>query len=405
MTRNVILLTLDTLRKDVVGCLGAEPTWTPFIDSLHEKCITFTKTQAIGPYTHASFPGILTSSYSLDYGDHGRADKLSPKRTLISETLKRAGIVTAAFHSNASMCAFFGWNRGWDVFYDSMEAQVTDEMPYIGGDRINSKVDGWLSTHVKSEDYRPFFLWTHYMDIHEPYIPEQRYLDTVDPSIRLGTAQMFKLFTDVLLKRDVSDAETVALLRKLYLAHVRQVDDYVREYFGILEKHGVLKDSVVIVTSDHGDEFNEHGGLSHDGKMYSELIDVPLFVYDGAGADPVRCDTLVSNIDIPPTVLHLFGLDPCDAFQGRSLLPIDAYPSQGCFGEAIAKRGKQLPDDRPTYYYREGDRKIIYSARDDRWEMYDLAADGVERVNIVDTAPDAAEFKSRLQPRIDRNTA
>jgi len=403
MPENVILLTLDTLRKDHVGSCGGREGLTPFIDSLQDRCITFTNVQAVGPYTHASFPGILTSSYSLDYPDHGRTDKLSPQRTLISQVLKKAGLTTAAFHSNAPMCSFFGWNRGWDVFYDSMEAKVTPETPYVRGDSINSKVNGWLGTHVKSKDYRPFFLWTHYMDIHEPYVPEQRTVDRVDPSIKLGKPEMFRLFTDVLAKRDVSDADTVELLRKLYCAQVRETDDHVRAYFDILDSHGVLADSVVIITSDHGDEFNEHGGLSHDGKMYAELIDIPLLIYDDARKEPASCDRLVSNLDISPTILHLFGLAPFEGFQGRSLLPTDDYPVKGCFGEAIAKRGKQQPTDKPVYYYREGSVKIIYDATDDSWQMYDLADDPAERRNIVDISPHAEDMKGKLRPRIDRN--
>jgi len=403
MPRNVILLTLDTLRRDAVGCFGGGAGLTPFIDSLRDRSVLFAAAQSIGPYTHAAFPGILTSSYCLDFPDHGRTDKLSAQRTLVSEVLKKAGVFTAAFHSNPGMCDFFGWNRGWDVFYDSMDEQVTPQMPYMKGDRINRKVDGWLATHAAGGEYRPFFLWTHYMDIHEPYIPPRRYVDMVAPEIALGEAEMFDLFQDVLLRRDVSDPETVETFRKLYSAHVREVDDYVRQFFAILETRGVLGDSAVIVTSDHGDEFGEHGGLSHDGKMYAELIDVPLMIYDQSLGRPVVCDKLVSNLDIPPTILHLLGVEPCEAFQGRSLLPAADYPEKGCFGEAVAKRGRQEPTDRPAYYYRQGDLKIIYDGTDESWRLYDLAADPKELGNVVETHPDAERMRSKLQPRIDRN--
>ena len=111
--KNVILFTMDTLRTDVLGCYGSKNKLTPFIDSLQDRCIRFTNMQAIGPYTQASFPGILTSSYYLEYG---KRKKLSPKRTLISEVLKKSGITTAGFHSNPYVSDYFGWNRGWDVF-------------------------------------------------------------------------------------------------------------------------------------------------------------------------------------------------------------------------------------------------------------------------------------------------
>ena len=140
--KNVILFTIDTLRKDVLGCYGSKNKLTPFIDSLQERCIKFTNMQATGPYTQASFPGILASSYYLEYG---REKKLSPKKTLVSEVLKKSGITTAGFHSNPYVSDYFGWNRGWDVFYDSMEAEVSQEVPYIKGDEINKKVREWLS--------------------------------------------------------------------------------------------------------------------------------------------------------------------------------------------------------------------------------------------------------------------
>jgi arylsulfatase A-like enzyme len=126
--KNVILITIDTLRRDVFGCYGNGASLTPFMDSLQDKCLRFDRAYATGPYTQASFPGILTSSYYLEYG---KQKNLPTEKTLISEVVKREGIVTAAFHSNPFLSGFFGWNRGWDTFYDSMEDDVTDLYPFI----------------------------------------------------------------------------------------------------------------------------------------------------------------------------------------------------------------------------------------------------------------------------------
>jgi len=396
--KNVILLTIDALRKDALGCYGNKDGLTPFIDSLQSEYIRFTRGQATGPYTQASFPGILTSSYYLEYG---KPKGLSPHRTLISEPLKRAGIVTAAFHSNPYLCDFLGWNRGWDFFYDSMEEDVSPRMPYIKGNVINAKVTEWLSSYSAAGDSKPFFLWLHYMDIHEPYAPEKKYVDMVDPSITISQDEMYSMFQNTLLKRDVSNPEKVTLLKKLYDIHVREVDTYVQNFFNTLEKLGILKNSVVIITNDHGDEFNEHGGLSHDDKMYSELIDMPLIIY---GRDKNgTCDTLVSNIDIAPTIVYLFDLDPVEKFEGLSLFPLDAYPEKGCFGEAIdqkAQRGGDIEKD--SYFYREKDLKIICHASVDRWELYDLKQDPNEVNNIIDTSPDTEKLRSKLKPRMRR---
>jgi len=396
----VILLTIDTLRKDVLGCYGGKG-FTPFIDSVQDKCIRFTKAHSPGPYTQAAFPGILTSSYYLEYG---RGKMLSEKRVLISESLKRAGVTTAGFHSNPYLSAYFAWNRGWDVFYDSMEDEVDDKVPYIKAGEINNKVSAWLSSHIGGiAGYNPFFLWVHYMDVHEPYVPERNYMDMVDPSIKLNEGEMFGLFKDVLLKRDVSDRRIVEILKKLYCAHIREIDDGVKEFFGILERYDLLKDSLIIITSDHGDEFGEHGGLSHDGKMYSELVNVPLIIYEPSREKGEARDTLMSLLDIPPTILYLFGLNQVDVFEGHPLLPLDDYPARGVFGEAVDKHGStEKGEEKEVHYYCEGDLKIIYRERDDSWELYDLNADPKEINNIVETSSAADAMKQKVSPRVRR---
>jgi arylsulfatase A-like enzyme len=397
--KNVILLTIDTLRKDAVGCYGGG-SFTPFIDSIQDHCIRFTEAHSAGPYTRAAFPGILTSSYYLE---DGMQQMLSEKKVLVSEVLRRAGIVTAAFHSNPFMCEDFGWNRGWDVFYDSMDEEVDDKVPYIKGREINRKVATWLSSHTGAGDSKPFFLWLHYMDIHEPYVPAQKYIDMVDPSMHLNEDEMFRLFPDVILKRDVSDKGTLEILKKLYHAHVREADDVVREFFGILEEKAVLDNSVVIITSDHGDEFGEHGGISHDGKMYSELVNVPLMLYEPDRKPGMVSDTLVTTLDIPPTIVYIFGLDPVEAFEGHSLIPLEAYPEKGVFGEAVDKHGSfEKGEEKEVHYYREGDLKIIYRERGDAWELYDLKSDPGETKNILGTSPQAEAMKQKIMPRVRR---
>ena len=396
--KNVILLTVDATRKDVFGIYGNKKGLTPTFDSLRDKSLIFTRGQAIGPYTQASFPGILTSSYFLEYG---QPKGLAPEKTLISEPLHDAGVITAAFHSNPYLCEFLGWNRGWDVFYDSMEDEVEPRIPYIRGNVVNQKAISWLSSYSRDGGVRPFFMWLHYMDVHEPYMPERKYIDLVDPSITISQDEMYDMFQNVLLKRDVSDPARVALLKKLYDVHVREVNTYFTEFFNHLKNLGILENTVLIITNDHGDEFNEHGGLSHDDKMYSELIDMPLIIY-GSG-ETGTCNKVVSNVDIPPTIVHLFGLDPVAGFEGHSLLPLAGYPEKGAYGEALDQHGEKGGDlDRDIYYYREQDFKVIYRANLDAWEMYDLGADPEELNNIADSSPEAGRLKDKITPRVRR---
>ena len=396
--KNVILLTIDALRKDVLGCYGSGKL-TPFIDSIQNQSIRFTHAHSPGPYTQAAFPGILTSSYYLEFG---RPQKmLSSKRILISEVLQNAGIVTAGFHSNAHLSDYFGWNRGWDVFYDSMDADVNDMVPYVKARDLNQQVAQWLNT--RKAEVAPFFMWLHYMDVHEPYVPDQKYLEAAELFIDIDDEMMFSFFEDVLLYRDVSNPKAVALLKKLYLAHVREVDEAVQELFEILKRNGVLENTVVMIASDHGDEFNEHGGLSHDGKMFSELVEVPLLIHDPALNENQVCDKLVSTIDIAPTIVRLFDVRPPDIYEGTSLLPIEQYPEKGVYGEALDKLGRhEKGDEKEIYYYREGMFKIIYRELDDSWQLYDLEKDPAELKNIFGSSPQSENMKQQLQSRIKR---
>lgn len=399
--KNVVLITLDATRKDVFGLYGNTRGLTPFMDSLKGRSVVFSGSQSAGPYTQASFPAILCSGYYLDYG---RPQGLAPERTLISEVLQKGGIFTAAFHSNPYCSAMLGWDRGWDVFYDSLDDELEDErLPYVRGNAMNARVLEWLTDYLKKGSRAPFFLWVHYMDVHEPYMPERKYVDMVDPSINISQEEMYALFEDTLLKRDVSDPAKVSLLKRLYDVHVRETDCYVEAFFKSLDGLGLLNDTAVIITSDHGDEFNEHGSLSHDDKLYAELIDVPLLVY--GTPETGLCTDVVSSADIPPTVLSLFGLGPSGSFQGQPLLPLSKRAAKPAFGEAINQKTVKGGDiSKDCYYCRSADLKLIYRADTQQTELYNLADDPQERHNIAADSAETARLQLELKPRVRRWT-
>jgi len=240
------------------------------------------------------------------------------------------------------------------------------------------------------------------MDVHEPYVPDQKYVDKVDSSIKLTKEEMFTLFKEIILPRDTSDKGKVEILRKLYWAHVIQVDEYAKEFFGNLEKLGLLNNTVVIITTDHGDEFGDHNSLSHDGKMYSELINVPLIIFNPDQKGNKRVDTVVSGVDVSPTIANLFGLSIPANFHGQSLLPLENYKSKGCFGEAIGKLAHKVkPTDRAVHFYQEGSLRIAHRIEDGKWEMYDLSKDPKERNNIVASSDKSEDMKNKLKSKIN----
>ncbi len=289
------------------------------------------------------------------------------------------------------------------MFYDSSDTEVSDEVPYIKALDLNEKVADWLSHNRGRIADNPFFLWLHYMDVHEPYVPTPEYMQVVDPNMEFSEYEMMSFFRNFLLKRNTSNPSMVEILKKLYMAQVREVDDAVKDFFAKLEALGILHESVIIMTADHGDEFNEHGGLSHDGKMYSELIDVPLIIYDPSLVQGRVSDNVVSTIDVASTIAYLFDIGRVGQFQGHSLLPLEEYDVEGVYGEAIDKHGTtEHGATTAVFFYREGDLKCIYREKDNSWQLYDLKADPRELNNIFESSPDAKRMKTRLIPRIQR---
>lgn len=393
--KNTILITIDTLRADMLGLYGSENGLSPHIDLLKDNMVIFKNPYAIGPYTQASFQGILASEYYLEYG---KEKKLNQNKTLVSEPLKTQGIFTAAFHSNAYLSYFFGYNKGWEVFYDSMSDDVTDMYPFIRGNEINSKVKGFLLNFSFS---KPLFLWIHYMDVHEPYIAEEDYLSKIDPNIRLSKEEMFLMFKEIILKRDITDPKQIDVLKKLYMAKVAETDNYLKELFDIFSTHDLLDNSTIIITSDHGDEFSEHGGLSHDGKMYSELINVPLLVYDKSYTS-TTIDTPVSLIDIPPTICSMMDVELVASFKGRPLYPFNSIKPHTLYGEAMGKIGhKEKDTDLPIYYMVEEGLKVIYRQDESKWEAYDIEADLKDAIDMSKSLTE--DKKDKLNTFISRN--
>ena len=396
--KNVVLLTLDATRKDALGVYGNGKSVSPTFDQWAQEALVFTNAHATGPYTRASFPGILASSHFLEYG---LTKGLSSRRTLISEPLREAGIATGAFHSNPYLCEYLGWNRGWDRFYDSMDEEVDSRLAYVRGSQVNRKAFEWLKAHTSARridrSSSGSTTWT----------CTSRTCPSADSSIRsirsldLSEDEMYGLFQDVLLKRDTENQEIVAILRRLYDVQVREVDEYFAELLSCLEDLGVLSETGIIATSDHGDEFGEHGGLSHDDKMYSELVGVPLLIH--GFEERGICDRVVSTIDVAPTIMNLFGLPSVHEFAGRSLAPSAKYIERGVHGEAVRQHGGDgggADDD--IYFYREGGLKVIHRPDAGSWELYDLASDPAERTNIIETSAEAERMREVIAPRVKR---
>ncbi len=427
---NVILITIDSLRADHLSCLGHHRNITPNIDNLARKGVIFTQAFANGPYTSYSFPSILTSNYGLMYPlktpFKGVAVLSAPVLiggVTLAEVLKRNGYSTAAFHSNPLLSSYYAYNRGFDVFKelwsigsDTLEkvknhvirrfyskvlklksvkflTSIMAKIPVIRKSDtsiINTHALNWLQQNIS----KPFFLWLHYMGPHFPYTPSVTNLLTYITAECLNYKLRYE--NDLLYKDEVKQ------LINLYDEKIKNLDYELKIFIENLENIGISRDNTYfILTSDHGEEFGEHGGFLHGSpagiaKLYDELLHVPLIICGPNIPSNTVVRELVSLIDLAPTILDLLNLPIPKEFLGNSLVPL--IKAQRLERE-VGVISEYYTPLQQGYSYRTHDWKYIltFRGREIVEELYRLKIDPKERSNVVHEYKELAEtFKRKI---------
>jgi arylsulfatase A-like enzyme len=382
---NVILITVDCLRADHLGCMGYSRDTSPFLDSLSKKSLFFTHAFSNGPNTRHSVPSFLSSTYPLLFLEEAKGGRFHPGRKSIAEVLKENGYHTAGIHSNPYVSSFYGYNRGFDYFNDFLLGQVESDiqenqlrkkmregikgikavffhqLPHETGEQINDVVFQWLETASE-----PFFLWIHYMDVHMPYVPPNKFLKEIDVKTYSHARKIWmgKKIDDVRLRSEIKDEEIPDYVN-LYDGTIRYTDQVINDLITNVEQR--FSDTLFVLTADHGEEFREHGGLSHVEKLYDELLHVPLFFY-GKNIRNERVDMCVSLIDVAPTILDAINISEEPFFGGKNMNDSDGI----VFAEAFK--------DERICSVRSSDWKLIVSPTTK--ELYHLSDDASESKNI-----------------------
>ena len=271
---NIIVILVDTLRADHLGCYGyARPT-SPFLDSLAARAVFFESCSAVAPRTEPSVASLFTSLYP---SRHGAVNSLTvrdqkqvlPERVVtLAEMFRANGYGTAAVLTNGNASARFGYAQGFEtspMLHDARAAAV--------GTRALAEL-GKLGAE------RPFFLYLHYMDPHSPYLPPVPYQNHFDPEYRgtiLGTSheQIFR----ILAGEETATARDIEHLIAQYDGEILYLDQALRTLFSALRAEGYLENTLILFTADHGEEFWDHGKLFHGYTLYQEQLHVPLFVW------------------------------------------------------------------------------------------------------------------------------
>jgi len=322
-TKNVILITISSLRADHVSCLGYKRETTPNLDKFAKENILFTNAFATSSWQMPSTGSIFTSLYPTEHGATHINKKLDRQVRTIAEILKDNGFYTAGFCCNPRLQSESGFGKGFD-FYDDYSAPMIISSLFFGqqdffdinkkrtNDLINDVAIRWLANNT----HKPFFLFIHYYDNHWDYMPPPPYNTLYDPDYG-GEIDGTDIAREPLYSNKPRD-EDVKHIIALYDGQVRQTDKDLGELLTFLEKQGIFGDSIIIVMADHGEQFYEHGHTSHHG-IFDELIRIPLVVSVPGSDKPKKIDSLVSGVDILPTVLDLMAISIPSECQGKSL--------------------------------------------------------------------------------------
>jgi arylsulfatase A-like enzyme/cytochrome c-type biogenesis protein CcmH/NrfG len=314
---NVLLVTIDTLRADRVGCYGHASASTPVLDALAARGVRFETAVVHVPLTGPSHASILTGLGPLGHGFRENAGFVLPAQVKSgAEDFRQAGYRTAAFVSAFPLDRRFGFDRGFDV-YDDHLPKGTDSRrtPYVErfADATTDAVLRWLEAPAEGAP-RPFFLWVHYYDPHAPYEPPG------DLAVRFRTAP--------------------------YDGEVAFADRQLGRLLHALDERGLIGQTLVLAMSDHGEGLGDHGEGTHGLFVYDSTLKVPFIVAGpGVGAGRVA-PTVARGIDVLPTLLDYAGLPLRPDLEGRSLRP--------------AIEGRAM-DDAPTYV------ESLYSQREFGW--------------------------------------
>ena len=425
--RIILLLSLDTLRPDHLGFYGYERFTSPVLDGIAREGVVFQDASAAAPWTLPSHASMLTGLFPL------RHRVVSAKTRLPDAVPTIAALLAAHGYDTAAVV-----NSDW-LKKENFEL-TRDFAKYLWADTTLDRVSSntWVTDQaidwISSLDEQPLFLFVHYYDLHSDYVSEPYfeklfvgpYGGTVD-----GTGWQLKqavleddylefchrsfdpkqctfssdyVVDESVQKRHFDEADVRHLI-DLYDAQIRQLDTELSRLFSELRKRGLLEQTLLVVTSDHGEEFMEHGRVEHFIPTYQQTLRIPLMIRGPGIPRGVQVEAPVSSVDIVPTLLQLAGAPVPLDLDGFDLAPlwsgggIGPFAPRFLYGEAAG--GIQYNFFAPGFFpvfrsVRQGRYKLIYESKGGTYALYDLEADPAETVDVTEREPEIASRLSQV---------
>ena len=391
---NLLLITLDTTRADHIGSYGYPLPTSPNLDRLAATGVRFDTVVAQIPLTGPSHATILTGLYPHEHGAVRNGVPLPDSVETLTERLQQVGYRTAAFLSGWTLRAnLSGLAQGFDQYDDRME----DRYNVVNSQRLSNQVTplavDWLREHAGGD--RPFFLWVHYFDAHAPYTKRDR------------------LYDDLGGKPDGIPSRTMK-----YDSEIRFADDGIGQVLAALEKAGQTRNTLIVVTADHGESLGEHGYVGHGQYLYEEILLVPMVMTWPGQIDKGVVEAPVALLDVTPTLLHLLGVSPLARTEGINLVPLMKGAS-GASYETRQIRFELYPGARKSFFkffsppvtrtptmvgFRQGDLKLVHHLKLGFTSVYDLSGDDGEDRDLFEQYPGMKASAEQLLAWIESTT-
>ncbi len=371
--KNVVVLVVDTLRADKLRPFNPETrVETPAIDRFASEGVVFELAQAPENWTKPSVASILTGLHPQTHQQKTGDAALPSSAVLLSEHLKDNGFATGSFIANGYVSDRFGFDQGWDDYTNYIREGGSTEAK-----DVFDAAGNWIEAHKEER----FFAYIQTIDPHVPYDPPGEFVRMYDPSEYDGQVRP-RMTGDLLEKAKrkppevVFDARDKRRIEALHDGEITQHDGFFGAFLERLAALGLSDDTLVVVTSDHGEEFDDHGSWGHGHSVYQELLHVPLMFRLPNRLPPgAKIGDAVSTLDISSTVTELLGVPPMAQNDGHPLVGL-------MLGEALTRPAVAFSDF-------QDDRRVITTGR---WKlilrgnltstMFDLEKDPKEQVEL-----------------------
>ena len=393
---NIVLIVIDSARADHLGCYGYPRPTTPTIDRLAAHSITFTNHYCQIPMTAASTASLFTSQFPDTHGIFYQAPADWQPDFTLARALSRAGFRTALFSSNPSASPAVGIGRDFAEAYH--RTKPVDQGTSFSPKSLLIQFDTWLRANRRSR----FFAYLHLLPPHTPYNQPDRLTRLFDcPPPGYASCDYTPLQCDFPITGPYHRRPHPPLPDwiNLYDANLRYADWAIGEIIAKLAAAGLLDATLLLITSDHGEAFGEHGYVWHVGAIHDEAAHIPLLIkFPGDAVTPHRIHSLTQTIDLLPTICDLLAIPyPRDSVQGSSLLPLLAGLADTAAPYTITKSIGPA-----KYMIRDRDHSLLLYRDREHCALYDLRTDPSQRTDLASQRADCAQRLRRIFRRYAR---